>query len=149
MTDPLSRSFEITIRQCRHSNLYDLEWFGRLTNFREIIAQTFDGLKNGEIVMLVAEVNRFPIGPLCIDLIKQQEGSIGVLWAFGYGYHFKDWVLVIAEIEIEKDNLYARRLYERVEYQEAKDSIEAWDYTTPEGKGVHNTSMEWIMQIRL
>jgi hypothetical protein len=105
--------------------LYDLKWFGRLTNFREIIAQTFDGLKNGEIVMLVAEVNRFPIGPLCIDLIKQQEDSIGVLWAFGVWIPFqglgignrllpsreniqKDQDFAIAEIGIEKDNLYAR-----------------------------------------
>ena len=45
------------------------------------MAEAFQRQQRGEVLMLVAEANRFPIGQLWIDLVKKQEESIGIIWA--------------------------------------------------------------------
>jgi ribosomal protein S18 acetylase RimI-like enzyme len=156
----------VSIRPCRETDLLDLEWFGRLTDFRQTIADAFKRSQQGEVIMLVAEANCFPVGQIWIDLTMRRTEAIGVLWALrvfkpfqniGIGSRLlasaekilKDKDFTTAEIGVEKDNLEARRLYERMGYQVIKDNVEAWGYTTPEGKQVHETIIEWIMHKRL
>lgn len=81
MLDQFTINVPVTIRTCRESDLSNLEWFGLLTEFRQTITDAFQRFQKGEIIMLVAEGNRFPIGQVWIDLTKQREHVIGILWA--------------------------------------------------------------------
>ena len=153
MIEQFSIELDINIRPCEQTDLPKLEWFGMFTDYREIILAAFERQEKDEVVMLIAEVNHFPIGQLWIDLTKQCKDSIGVLWAFrvlppfqgrGIGHCLleltekilKDKGFTIAEIGVEKDNPKAKRLYERMGYQVVKDNVEEWDFATPEGKQV-------------
>jgi ribosomal protein S18 acetylase RimI-like enzyme len=112
--------------------------------------------------MLVAEANHFPVGQVWVDLTKRYEEGIGVLWALralipfqnlGIGTRLitsaegqlKALGFRISELDVEKDNPRAQRLYERLGYQIVADNIEEWDYTPPHGVAVHVINDEWIM----
>src|SRR4051812_19296174 len=58
----------VSIRPCMREALPQLEWFGLYTPHREIIGEAFDRQGRGENLMLVAEVNGFPVGQVWIDL---------------------------------------------------------------------------------
>jgi ribosomal protein S18 acetylase RimI-like enzyme len=153
---------QVTIRPCQESDLDDLEWFGLLTEFRQTILDAFQRQAKGEVVMLVAEANHFPVGQVWIDLTKRGADSIGILWALRVFIPYQNLgigtrLIVSAEsilkakgfrtsqIGVEKDNPRARRLYERMGYQVIRDNIEEWDYTPPGGDAVHFTSDGWIL----
>jgi len=152
----------VTIRSCRETDLADLEWFGLLTEYRQTITDAFQRFQKGEILMLVAEVNRFPAGQVWVDLIKRREEAIGVLWALrvfipfqslGIGTaliasaeeRLKALGFHISELGVEKDNVQAKHLYERLGYEVVRENIEEWEYMPPGGVSVHVTSEEWIM----
>src|SRR5438093_11002918 len=65
---PFTVSFPITVRICRREDLPALEWFGLFTEHREIIRETFESQERGEAVMLIADLNGFPIGQVWINL---------------------------------------------------------------------------------
>ena len=75
MADQFYITLPVTIRICRESDLSNLEWFGSMTEYRQTISYAFERLQKGEIIMLVAEANRFPIGQVWIDLTKQRENA--------------------------------------------------------------------------
>jgi len=153
---------QVTIRSCQREDLQDLEWFGLFTPHRELILRAFERQENGDNVMLVAVVNSFPVGQVWIDLVRKVQASIGILWALrvmppfqtlGIGTRLitmaegvlKDEGFAVAEIGVEKDNLNAKRLYEKLGYQIVADNIEEWNYITPEGSTIHEVDDEWIM----
>ena len=81
LSDQFTIALQLTIRACRETDLPDLEWFGLLTEYRQIITNAFQRFQKGEIMMLVAEANHFPVGQVWIDLTKRRQDAIGVLWA--------------------------------------------------------------------
>jgi ribosomal protein S18 acetylase RimI-like enzyme len=156
------RTTQATIRQCRLSDLPLLEWDGLFANQRELIADAFRRQEEGENLMLVADRDDFPIGQVWIDLAKKEPQSIGILWALrvmaayqGQGIgsqligtaesYLRERPFTIAEIGVEKENLAARRLYERLGYRIVSDNVETWTYTTPAGRLCTETAVEWIM----
>lgn len=162
MIDQLTINLPIIIRTCRENDLSDLEWFGLLTEYRQTIRNAFQRYQKGEIIMLIAEANHFPIGQVWIDLTKRREQSIGFLWSLrvfipfqnlGIGTRLiasaerqlKTQRFRISELSVEKDNPHAQRLYERLGYQVVRDNIEEWEYTPPNGKLVHVRNDEWIL----
>ena len=162
MIDQLTINLPIIIRTCRENDLSDLEWFGLLTEYRQTIRNAFQRYQKGEIIMLIAEANHFPIGQVWIDLTKRREQSIGFLWSLrvftpfqnlGIGTRLiasaerqlKTQRFRISELSVEKDNPHAQRLYERLGYQVVRDNIEEWEYTPPNGKPVHVRNDEWIL----
>ena len=162
MIDQLTINLPIIIRTCRENDLSDLEWFGLLTEYRQTIRNAFQRYQKGEIIMLIAETNHFPIGQVWIDLTKRREQSIGFLWSLrvfipfqnlGIGTRLiasaerqlKTQRFRISELSVEKDNPHAQRLYERLGYQVVRDNIEEWEYTPPNGKLVHVRNDEWIL----
>jgi ribosomal protein S18 acetylase RimI-like enzyme len=133
-----------------------------LPEFRQNFTDAFQRHQKGEVIMLVAEANRFPIGQVWIDLTRKRESAIGVLWAFRVMIPFQNLgigarLIVSAEellkaqgfrkseLGVEKDNPDARRLYERLGYQVIGENLEEWEYTPPGGTIVHVNSDEWIM----
>ena len=162
MPNQFTITIPFTIRSCELTDLANLEWFGLLTEYRETITTAFQRLQKGEILMLVAEANHFPAGQLWVDLTKRYEEGIGVLWALrvlipfqnlGIGTRLiasaeeqlKALRFRMSELEVEKDNPRAQRLYRRLGYQVVADHIEEWDYTPPNGVPVHVINNEWIM----
>jgi len=162
MPDQFRITLPVTIRACRASDLSNLEWFGSMTEYRQTISDAFERFQKGEIIMLVAEANRFPIGQVWIDLTKQRKNATGILWALrvlvpfqnlGIGTRLiaaaerrlKRRGIRLSELGVEKDNPRAQRLYERLGYQVVRDHIDEWEYTPPNGAPVHVRSDEWIL----
>jgi len=162
MLEQVTFTVLITIRECRESDLLKLEWFGLHTPAREIITTAFQRQQKGEVVMLVAETNHFPIGQIWIDLTKRGENNIGFLWALRVMIPFQSLGIgtrlivsaesllkargfYISELSVGKDNPDARRLYERLGYHIVRDNIEEWQYTPPGGTTVFVRDDGWIL----
>jgi hypothetical protein len=77
MFDQFELKIDMAIRPCREEDLRALEWFGKWSQYRGVIAEAFERQQQGEVMMLVADINRFPIGQLWIDLAKKREESVG------------------------------------------------------------------------
>lgn len=162
MSVKLMVTLPLIIRSCQSTDLANLEWFGLLTEYRQPITDAFRRFQNGEVLMLVAEANQFPVGQVWVDLTKRREESIGLLWALRVLIPFQNLGIGTAlitsaeeqlkamgfrtsELAVEKDNPAARRLYERLGYRIVREDIETWEYTPPGGTTVHVTNNEWIM----
>jgi ribosomal protein S18 acetylase RimI-like enzyme len=155
-------SATILIRPCTQADLPKLEWFGEYAGHRTIFAEVFASQQAGEALMLVAELNQFPVGQIWIDFASLKAKSIAVLWALrvleplqrlGIGRR----LITVAEeqargrgfaqaaIGVEKSNDGARRLYEQLGYKVVGDHKERWTSTTPEGDEIEEVAIEWIM----
>ena len=161
--DRFNLSLDVTIRLGEQKDLLDLEWFGMFADFRNLFSSAYESHVRGENIMLVAEVNHFPVGQVWIDLAKLQTDEIGILWALrvlptlqnlGIGsalIRSAESILSsrgykISELGVAKDNHDAKRLYERLGYQVVGDNIEEWDYITLKGETVHVVEHEWILR---
>ncbi len=63
--DDLSRfqvQLDIKFRVAEESDLPLLEWHGEFTHFRNLFRLTYEGQVRGERLMLLADVNGFPVG---------------------------------------------------------------------------------------
>lgn len=157
---------EVSIRLCRAEDLAQLEWFGMYTHHREILQDTFARHLRGEVVMLVAELNDFPVGQAWLDLLKRRAEGVGYIWAvrvfpllrnLGIGgllmssaeEELRERGFAMAEIGVEKDNLDARRLYERRGYTLYRALKEEYGYTTPQGESGWHVVDQWILRKRL
>ncbi len=166
MIAPFDITMQVSIRPCQREDLASLEWFGMFNRYRQLYADTFARSEKGEVVMLVAVVNEFPVGRVWIDMVKERELSIGILYALAVLPPFQDLGIgsrliaaaesllskrgyKIAELGVEKDNPNARRLYQRLGYQEIRDNLEKWELVTPEGQTIQEQADEWIMQKNL
>jgi len=163
MVEPFDVTLQVAIRPCLREDLPKLEWFGLFARYRQVFADTFARSEKGEIVMLVASVNEFPVGQVWIDLVKRREQSTGILYALrvlpplqnlGIGTRLIASVeellrkrgYKIIELGVEKDNPNAKRLYERLGFSILRDNLEKWEFVTSEGKTVQEQADEWIMQ---
>jgi ribosomal protein S18 acetylase RimI-like enzyme len=154
---------DIDVRRCRAEDLVDLEWYGLYRHHREIFENTFARHVSGENIMLVADLNAYPVGQAWIDLMKRRAEGIGYIWAvrvfpflrgLGIGTELmyaaeqvvRENRLSVAEVGVEKDNIDARRLYERLGYRQCGEIRENYGYTTPDGvRGSHSLD-QWIMR---
>lgn len=154
---------QITIRTCVQDDLPGLEWFGAFSEHRQIIESTFESQARGENLMLIAEANSFPVGQIWIDLVPNAKASAGYLWALrvlpclqnlGLGArllshaeqllrkrHFRS-----AELAVEKNNLDARRFYERRGYLLAGETTDKYSYVAPGGNKKHVPMKLWLMR---
>ncbi len=166
----------ITIQVCRAEDVRNLEWFGALTEFRHVIERAFTRQQMGDVVMLNAMLNDFPIGQVWIDLYKQRDQQIGVLWALrvlpllqnlGIGTQLVGSAENVlrrrgfgwAELDVERDNIAAKRLYERLGYDTIGEFENRWDYIKPTHQTADGAilnemrieviSHEWKMRKRL
>ncbi len=157
---------EVLIRPCRAEDLCALEWFGMYRHHREIIGQAFARHLRGENIMLLAELNDFPIGQAWIDLTKRQAENVGYIWAvrvfpclrnLGLGTLLmgaaedvlRERNIYRAEVGVEKTNTDARRLYERLGYTLTCEMTEEYSYTTPDGEHGWNRVDQWILRKKL
>ncbi|MCZ7542636.1 MAG: GNAT family N-acetyltransferase [Anaerolineae bacterium] len=57
-----------TIRLATEADLPKLEWYGQFAHFRRLYRQTFAQQVEGRRLMLVADVNGFPVGQIFVSL---------------------------------------------------------------------------------
>jgi ribosomal protein S18 acetylase RimI-like enzyme len=154
---------QVSIRQCRRDDLPALEWFGMFTAHRNIILATYESQERGEAVMLVADVQGFPIGQVWIDLTRKHVDLTGILWAvrvlppvqnLGLGtrlmaaaeHVLRDYACTRAELAVEKDNPNAKRFYERQGYHVVGSEQGAYSYTMPDGVQIRVPTDRWILR---
>lgn len=64
------------IRIAQEEDLPNLEWFGSLKKFRKLIRATFEEQKESKKLMLVAEINNFPVAQLWLHLDEHQHKEL-------------------------------------------------------------------------
>jgi ribosomal protein S18 acetylase RimI-like enzyme len=124
---------QLKIRLAAESDLEKLEWLGMYSKDREMIKRSYQRQLRDENLMLVAELNRFPIAQAWIDLEAKRSSRIGVIWAvrvfpFLRGMGLGGCLISIAEqmltqrkfrfseLSVHKENKGAQRLYRRLGY---------------------------------
>jgi GNAT superfamily N-acetyltransferase len=152
------------IRPCTKDDLPNLEWYGLFSLHRRLIEQAYERQTRGEVLMLLAVANGFPIGQAWIDFAaRPEEPDVAVIWAVrvypflqggGIGARLlaaAERAIVgrgctTAEIGVEKDNPRARRLYERVGYVPHRELLESFTYADWQGKPVVEQVDQWMLR---
>ena len=161
--DEFGIKLDVRVRLCVEDDLPQLEWFGLFTEHREIIESAFARQARGDNLMLLAELNRFPIGQVWIDLAKRRYRECALLWAMrvlpplqgqGIGSRLlRSAERVIrargfpaVEVGAERSNPAARRFYERQGYRVIGAEQETYSYTSPWGVPITVRLDEWVLR---
>jgi ribosomal protein S18 acetylase RimI-like enzyme len=156
----------MVLRLATRADLPKLEWYGQYTHFRRVFQKTYQDQLNGHRLMLIADSNNFPIGQVFVKLNKQDDDrhvylySLRVMEMFrglGIGTQLVleaeriarennyEW----ASIGVTKDNLAARRLYERLDYQVVREDAGEWNYVDHEGRTRYVHEPCWLLEKHL
>lgn len=160
-------NLKIEFRRCRRDDLEALEWWGQFSEHREIIRAAFERQRLGELVMLLADLEGFPIGQVWIDFRptpRTEEGKISAsLWAVrvlpplrnqGIG----EKLMLAAEeivrgrrydelaLTVERSNPGAKRFYERLGYRTSGNADGEYSYRSPTGQVRRIPLNQWVMR---
>jgi len=140
-----------------------LEWFGMFEAHREILAGMYEQQELGLGLLIVADLNGFPIAQVCVDFTTGPRERVGRIWALrvfpflrgaGLGSRMisaAEHALVHrgfegVEIGTEKTSTSARRLFERLGYRQTRELCEPYSYTTPGGTTIHAVADQWMLE---
>lgn len=159
----------VTLRLANAKDLPKLEWYGQYRHFRSMFQRTFREQEAGHRLMLLADMNNFPIGHIFIQL-RTNTGSSDRQQAYFYSFRVMEMfrrqgigTLLLREAELltlerhihwvtiaaAKDNAGARRLYERLGYYVYGDDDGSWHYTDHRGRIHHVTEPCWLLEKHL
>lgn len=170
MSAPERRSLrlqlQVIFRLAEREDLPKLEWYGKYTHFRRLFERTYQEQLRGERLMLLADVNGFPIGQIFIQL-----GSAEELWLPKHAYLYSLRVMdafqrhgigsaLLREAEAllrernygsvsiaaAKENVAARRLYERHGFRVVAEDAGRWSYVDHEGITHYVNEPCWILE---
>lgn len=153
------------VRDVRATDLPALEWFGSYAHIRRMEEDNFRDVQAGAKLWLVAEVNRFPVGHLKVNLRVEDPlrgNPRGYIFALRILEPFQGLgigTLLIraaekalrlrgfryASIAVAKDNPRARRLYERLDYSIYREEVGRWQYVDLEGRLHRMEESEYLM----
>ena len=164
----------VVIRQAEKADLPALEWEGEYSHFRRLFAEAYQRAERGEAVMWVAELpERGIIGQLFVQMNGKEPEMRSLLTredngrAYIYGFRVRpDYrrsgigsrLLQVAEadlarrgfrkvaLNVARDNLDARRLYERSGYRVIAAEPGTWSYLDPDGHRQHVCEPAWRME---
>src|SRR3546814_14682093 len=68
----ISIDLTIEIRLCVEDDLPALEWDGKFSAHRPIIESPFRAQTSGRGAILLADANRYPVGPVWIDFARER-----------------------------------------------------------------------------
>ena len=158
LVEPIYEPFElharITIRPTRAEDLSKLEWFGAFAHFRDYYQRTYQDHLAGRRLMLVADLNNFPVGQVWLDVTPVEYAylySLRVmepLQGLGVGSRLMTSAETLArsygyrqiQLAVEKTNAAARRLYERLGFRVFSQRVDVWSYTD------HHGETHWVQE---
>ena len=145
-----------SIRAGRRSDLGPLEWFGEHRHLRLVEAGSWAQVEAGTVLFLVAEVHGFPAGQLKIALVHEEDVKAdGSRSGYFYGLRvfgpfrrlgigtalivrgedlLRERGFARATIAVERGNVEARELYERLRYEAIRERHKNWSYVDPDGR---------------
>jgi ribosomal protein S18 acetylase RimI-like enzyme len=158
----------LIIRQVSQEDLCALEWDGQFTHFRRIYANAYHNQQKGNAVLWVAELDGLLLGQTFVQLIgPRPELADGELKAYIYSvrvknkfrnigigaklmFHTEDDIAKrgysFATLNVGKNNLAAKRFYERLGYQVVGDEPGKWSYLDHLGNRNYVHEPSWRMQ---
>lgn len=171
--EPTAMSVQLPVifRFAKKADLPKLEWYGQYSHFRNLFLRAFREQLRGRRLMLLADCNGFPIGHVFVSLrstnLAIADGerraylySLRVMEMFrGHGIgtrlileaeailHARG--IVWTTIAVAKENLSARRLYERLGYGIFAEDTGQWSYTDHRGRTRFVDEPCWILEKRL
>jgi ribosomal protein S18 acetylase RimI-like enzyme len=162
----------IRMRSATDADLPALEWNGEYRHFRQLYHEIFHSARQGEALLWVAELpSSGVIGQLFVQLAStRKELADGVTRAYIYGFRIQpayrrkgigSFMLRYVEEDLEKrgfqcvclnvtkENVDARRLYERCGYAIVAVEAGYWSYVDENGtrQFVHEPSWRMEKQI--
>lgn len=144
------------MRSARATDLPQLEWFGEYSDLRLVESAAWSHVRDGTLLFFVADVNGFPVGQVKIALrhdedVKADGVKSGYLYALrvfrpfqrlgigtaliGHGEEIlRERGFSWATIAVDRSNVDARRLYERLGFARVREQHRSWSYQTPGGR---------------
>ncbi len=167
--DWLSR---VRIRHAGFDDLQALEWGGKYTHFRKLYREIFESSLRDEAILWIADLLDVGlVGQLFVQLESARKDlADGETSAYIYGFRVKDeyrglglgsrllqsaeYDLIkrgyrIINLNVNRDNPDARRLYERRGYYVVGAEAGRWSYRDHLGRLIHVNEPAWQMQKRL
>jgi len=161
----------VTIRSAVRDDVSKLEWYGLHANVRNLIRKAFMEQVQGRRLMLVADLNDFPVGQVYLQFIAGNP-SIADGYHRAYLYSFRvidhlrrcgigSMLLTSAEgelvtrgfrevvLQVAKHNDEAQRLYERHQYKVIGEDAGIWSYIDHHGVSQSVNEPVWVMQKQL
>jgi ribosomal protein S18 acetylase RimI-like enzyme len=146
----------LVIRQAIESDLPAMEWDGEFTHFRNLYADAYRGALRGEIVMWLAELpDQKAVGQAFVSLVSNRpELADGYQRAYVYGFRVRpvyrslgigSLIMCVIEADLKqrgyecvtlnvaRENIGARRLYERLGYRVTAAEPGNWHYIDENG----------------
>lgn len=146
----LAVQLKVTIRKLQRDDLPKLEWYGEFKHYRYLFLRSYQGQVDGNRLMLVADVNDYPVGRLFIQFNSpSSKFSDGHTKAYLYSFHMMEMfrgqgigtrLIHAAEtilrkrkfqyaiIAVAKDNEGALRLYQGQDYVIYGEDKGKWQY---------------------
>jgi ribosomal protein S18 acetylase RimI-like enzyme len=163
---------EITIRYATQADLPALEWNGEYTHFRRLYQEIYESSLRGEAILWVADLpGSGVIGQLFVQINSaRKELADGTNRAYIYGFrirgayrnhglgsHMLDVVesdlinrgFRIAVLNVSRDNVEARQLYERQGYRIVATEAGQWSYLDESGMRRWVDEPAWRMEKEL
>jgi ribosomal protein S18 acetylase RimI-like enzyme len=166
-----SRANGVFIRPALDTDLPGLEWDGEYTRYRQVYRQTYADTERGARIMLVAVAEGAVVGQVFVQLASAETRyADGARRAYLYALRVRpgwrgqglgtslveaaeDALLArgfaTAVIAVGKDNLGARRLYERLGYAVFAEDPGVWYFTDVNGQQQLVEEPCWVMQKEL
>jgi ribosomal protein S18 acetylase RimI-like enzyme len=135
-------TMHLEIRAVEAEDLPKLEWFGSMIHWREVNRRTFQDHQAGLRLMFVADLHRFPVGQVVIDVTSHEYAYLYALRvmeplrSLGIGAQLirvgenvaRAHAFRQIQLAVEKSNVGARRLYERLGFEIFTDRVDIWSY---------------------
>ncbi len=159
---------QVVFRFAERDDLPKLEWHGEYVHFRRVFHRAFEDQRAGRRLMLLADVNGYPIGQVFVQLesfddFGRNAGQRGYLYSLRVMDAFQHQGIGTAllreaerilrerhydsvSIAAAKDNPGARRLYERLGYKVYTEDSGRWNYVDHEGRTRHVVEPCWILE---
>lgn len=162
----------VRFRFAVEADLPKLEWYGIYTHFRAVFARTYQEQIAGRRLMVIADVNDFPVGQIFVQISRGGSPQIadGRRRAYLYSLRvmemfrncgigtrlideaeaiLRDRRFAYATIAVAKTNIDALRLYERRSYRRIAEDEGRWSYTDHRGEEHFVHEPCWLLEKRL
>lgn len=162
----------VNIRYATRADLSALEWNGEYAHFRRLYRDIYQSSLKGEAVLWVAELKGVGIiGQLFVQLISvRRDLADGVQRAYIYGFRIRPAfrghglgtrMMRVAEedllkrgfrwavLNVGRENMEARQLYERLGYQVVAAEPGRWSYLDDQGVLREVNEPAWRMEKEL